>query len=97
MSDITNVELGLRYDFSFTQIGFSARKSNKTYSFVETASGSIMTDPRSRLITVNSRSSVGKGGMILYPFLDLNWNGKRDKGEPKAFGLEVQVSGGRIR
>lgn len=97
MSDITNVELGLRYDFSFAQIGFSARKSNKTYSFVETASGSIMTDPRSRLITVNSRSSVGKGGMILYPFLDLNWNGKRDKGEPKAFGLEVQVSGGRIR
>ena len=97
MSNITNLELGLRYDFSFAQLGYSARRSNKTYSFVETASGSIMTDPRSRLITVNSRSSVGKGGMILYPFLDLNWNGKRDKGEPKAFGMEVQVSGGRIQ
>jgi len=35
--------------------------------------------------------------MILYPFLDMNWNGKRDKGEPKAFGMEVQVSGGRIQ
>ncbi len=97
LNSITNLELGLRYDFSFAQIGFSARRSNNTYSFVETASGSIMTDPRSRLVAVNNRSTVGKGGMILYPFLDMNWNGKRDKGEPKAFGMEVQVSGGRIQ
>lgn len=97
INDITNLELGLRYDFSFAQMGLSARRSNKTYSFVETANGSIMADARSKYLGVNNRSSVGKGGIILYPFLDLNWNGQRDKGEPKAFGMEVQVSGGRIQ
>ncbi|MEJ1730007.1 hypothetical protein SMA90_27105, partial [Escherichia coli] len=56
-----------------------------------------MADARSKYLGVNNRSSVGKGGIILYPFLDLNWNGQRDKGEPKAFGMEVQVSGGRIQ
>jgi len=95
-NNITNLELGLRYDFSFAQIGFTARRSNDTYSFVETAGGSLIVDPRSRYIGVNNRSSVGKGGMILYPFLDMNWNGIKDEGEPKAFGMEVQVSGGRV-
>lgn len=97
INNLTNLEVGLRYDFSFAQIGFSARKSNKNYSFVETASGSIMADARSKYLGVSNRSSMGKGGMILYPFLDLNWNGQRDQGEPKAFGMEVQVSGGRIQ
>ena len=95
-NNITNLELGLRYDFSFAQIGFTARRSNDTYSFVETAGGSLIVDPRTRYIGVNNRSSVGKGGMILYPFLDMNWNGIKDEGEPKAFGMEVQVSGGRV-
>ena len=26
----------------------------------------------------------------------MNWNGIKDEGEPKAFGMEVQVSGGRV-
>lgn len=93
----SNLELGMRYDFSFAQIGFSARRSNQTYSFVETASGSLMADARTKYIGLNNRSSVGKGGMVLRPFLDLNWNGVRDEGEPKVFGLEVRVSGGRTR
>ena len=97
LNAITNLEVGLRYDFSFAQIGISARRSNKTYSFVETASGSLMADARSKYIGVSNRSSVGKGGMVLYPFLDLNWNGQKDEGEPKAYGMEVQVSGGRIQ
>lgn len=93
----SNIELGMRYDFSFAQIGFSARKSNKAYSFVESFSGSIMADARSKYLGFTNRSSVGRGGMVLRPFLDLNWNGVWDKGEPKVFGLEVRVSGGRIQ
>ncbi|MFY9364491.1 MAG: hypothetical protein WAP18_05285 [Bacteroidales bacterium] len=93
----SNIELGMRYDFSFAQIGFSARKTNKVFSFVETFSGSMMLDSRSKYVGFNNRSSVGRGGMVLRPFLDLNWNGVWDKGEPKVSGLEVRVSGGRIR
>ncbi|NLA15663.1 MAG: hypothetical protein GX877_03900 [Bacteroidales bacterium] len=93
----SNLELGMRYDFSFAQIGFSARRSNKIYSFVETASGSLMADFPTKYAGLSNRSSVGRGGMVLCPFLDLNWNGVRDKGEPKVLGLEVRVSGGRTQ
>jgi hypothetical protein len=30
------------------------------------------------------------------PYLDMNCNGRRDRGEPKAFGLKLQINGGRI-
>lgn len=94
-NNLSNMEIGLRYDFSFAQVGFSARRSSGTMTFVENASGSIIADPRTRLLTATRRSSVGKGGMSLTPFVDLNWNGLYDKGEPKAEGLQAQVSGGR--
>ena len=64
----SNIELGMRYDFSFAQIGFSARKTNKVFSFVETFSGSMMLDSRSKYVGFNNRSSVGRGGMVLRPF-----------------------------
>lgn len=94
-NNLTNMEIGLRYDFSFAQIGLSARRSSGVMTFVEKASGSLIADPRTRLLTATRRASVGKGGMSLTPFIDLNWNGLHDKDEPKAQGLQAQVSGGR--
>ena len=94
-NNLTNMEIGLRYDFSFAQIGLSARRSSGVMTFVENASGSLIADPRTRLLTATRRASVGKGGMTLTPFIDLNWNGLHDKDEPKAQGLQAQVSGGR--
>ena len=39
---------------------------------------------------------MGKGGISIIPYLDINANGKRDQGEPKAYGLNLRASGGRI-
>lgn len=39
---------------------------------------------------------MGKGGITVIPFLDLNNNGKKDAGEPRAFGLKLRGNGGRI-
>jgi hypothetical protein len=58
-NNITNLEVGLRYDFSFAQIGFTARRSNDTYSFVETAEEAYGKHEPVR--SVNNRSSFGKG------------------------------------
>jgi hypothetical protein len=42
-------------------------------------------------------NKVGRGGITLLPFLDMNCNGKRDKGEPKVKGLIVRVTtGGQV-
>jgi hypothetical protein len=39
---------------------------------------------------------VGRGGITVIPFLDLNSNGRKDAGEPRAKGLNLRSNGGRI-
>ena len=94
-SNFSNIEMGLRYDFSFAQIALSARRSNNTTTLVQSASGSLMVDAKTNYIGTNSRASVGKGGITLLPYLDLNCNGRREPGEPKAYGLNLHINGGR--
>jgi hypothetical protein len=95
-SNFSNIEVGLRYNFSFAQVGLSARRSNSTTTLVQSASGSLMVDAKSKYAGANSRSSVGKGGITLLPYLDLNCNGRRERNEPKAYGLSLHLNGGRI-
>ncbi|MGF6844991.1 hypothetical protein QFZ51_000226 [Chitinophaga sp. W3I9] len=92
-SNFSNVSIGIRYDFSFSQVGFSASRSNATSTFVQSARGSLILGD---FMDLTSRTSVGTGGIVIQPFLDLNGNGHRDKGEPKVAGLQIMVNGGRI-
>jgi hypothetical protein len=41
-------------------------------------------------------SAVGKGGLIVAPFLDVNNNGKFEPGEKRIIGLNIRIGGGRI-
>ncbi len=92
-----NFLLGLRYDFSFSRITLSALSgTNNTYSRVEAASGSIIADHKSRYLDFNNRTNVGKGGIVIKPFLDLNANEVWDADEPRAPGLKIRINGGRI-
>ena len=95
-SKFTSFEVGFRWDFKFAQAGINVRRGGGTTTFVETASGTIMTDAKTKFVGTHLRPSVGKGGITIYPFLDLNANGVRDKGEPKVKGLNLNVSGGRV-
>ncbi|RFS19491.1 hypothetical protein DVR12_22925 [Chitinophaga silvatica] len=95
-SEITNVGIGLRYDFSFAQIGFSGWRGTNMNTYVESARGSFVYDGSSKNGSFNNRYSVGTGGIVLIPFLDLNRNGKRDKGEPRVQGLRALCNGGNI-
>lgn len=93
---ITNFGIGLRYDFSFAQIGFSVWRNNNLTTLVESARGSIIHDGRSGYSGTNSRSSVGSGGVVFVPFLDLNNNERHDAGEPRVDGLQLKYNGGRM-
>ena len=95
-SDFSNIELGFRYDLPFAQTGFSARRGNGSTTLVQSASGSLMMDAKTDYVGASSRVSAGKGGLVLLPYLDLNCNGQREPGEPKAYGLNVHLNGGRI-
>jgi hypothetical protein len=89
-------EAGFRYDFSFAQAGASVRQYNDKTSFIEYARGSLIRDRKTKYIGTDNRPNVGRGGISVIPFLDLNANGKKDPGEPKAQGLNLHSNGGRI-
>ena len=91
-----NIAIGFRYDLSFAQTGFSIRNTNDQTTMVESARGSLLYDRKSRYLGTTNRTNVGKGGIILLPFLDINGNGKRDKGEPNVDGLKFRFNGGTI-
>ncbi|SHN28972.1 hypothetical protein [Chitinophaga sp. CF418] len=93
---ITNYGIGLRYDFSFAQIGFSVWRNNNLTTLVESARGSVIYDGKAGYTGVNSRSSVGSGGVVFVPFLDTNNNERYDAGEPRVDGLQLKYNGGRL-
>jgi cell division protein FtsN len=95
-SKIKIAEVGLRYDFSFAQAGISVRQINKQTNYVQYARGSLINDGQTDYHKADNRTNVGRGGISIVAFLDLNANGVRDTGEPKANGLNVRTSGGRI-
>jgi len=96
INNVNNFQIGLRYEFPFAQTGASVRRDNNITSFIQSANGSLMYDSRTNYLGTDNRPNVGKGGIIIVPFLDLNCNGRRDQGEPKANGLNFSIDAGRI-
>ena len=95
-NNIKLAEVGFRYDFSFAQTGASVRQSDTRTSFVQYARGSIINDSKTKYLGTDNRTNVGKGGISITAFLDLNANGHRDAGEPGVYGLNLHANGGRI-
>lgn len=95
-SHTKSIEFGFRYDLAFAQTGFSFRNTNDQNAFVESARGSLLYDQKSRYAGANNRTSVGKGGISILPYLDVNGNGRHEKGEPKVSGLQFRINGGTI-
>jgi hypothetical protein len=90
------VQFGFRYDFDALQANVSVRQSGDATTFLQFARGSLVNEGKGGNVKFSRNSSVGKGGIVVVPFLDLNGNGKHDRNEQKVLGLNVRVSGGRI-
>jgi hypothetical protein len=88
--------VGFRYNFSFAQVGAAIRQSKGNRSTSVNASGSMLYNDKTSKLDLNYQTNVGRGAIVVLPFIDINGNGKRDKGEPKADGLRLQVRGGRM-
>jgi hypothetical protein len=95
-ANVQSVQVGLRYDFPFAQVGASARYSTNQSTFIQSAKGSTIVDRKNKYLGTYNRSNLGKGGLVIIPFFDLNGNGTFDKGEPKTPNLNFKMSGGRI-
>ena len=89
-----NVFVNLRYDLPFARIGVSTSHNNNNFYFSENAHGSVAFGAN-KTVKAGNISSLGKGGILFYPFLDLNHNGILDKDEQMVLLSNVRVSGGR--
>jgi septal ring-binding cell division protein DamX len=95
-TSVQSVQFGFRYDFSGVQTHVAYRSSNDVNTFYESARGSLLFDPKTKYLTASNRSSAGRGGIVILPFLDMNANSRYDKGEPKILGLRIGINGGRV-
>lgn len=91
------VNLGLRYNFSAAQTMFGIRQANNVTTVNQSARGSLIYAGKETGLGFSSQNAVGRGGLHLKPFLDLNSNGKRDAGEPAAKGLKFNIRGGTVK
>ena len=89
-------EVGFRYDFSFAQTGVTVRQTDRRTSMIQYARGSLLADRKTKYMGTDNRPNVGRGGIAVVSFLDLNSNGKKDPNEPKAYGLNLHANSGRV-
>lgn len=95
-SALRSIEISFRYDLPFAQTSASARVANKQLLTTESARGSFAFGSGNGYVHIDNRSSVGRGGLTIEPFLDINHNDMRDPGEPIANGLNLKMNGGRL-
>lgn len=92
-----NFGVQLRYDFDFAQVGFTGRYLNNKFSFLEAARGGVMYDRQTNYAGLNSNTSIGRSGIVLLPYLDINCNNKHDEDEPRVSGLKFRINSGRVQ
>lgn len=88
--------LGFRYDFSFVKVSATANSFNGVGQFTESATGSIVYDKKSKLLKGGNRNSVGRAGISVLPFVDINGDGHYNAGEPKVDGVQLTMNSGSI-
>jgi hypothetical protein len=74
----------------------SMRQYDNKSTLMQYVRGSLIVDKKTKYSGYDNRSNVGKGGISIVPYLDLNANGRKDPGEPKVYGLNLHTNGGRV-
>ena len=87
--------LSATYALPYSNVGISSSYIQNNLLFSENAQGSVAFGIGDAPLRLGNNSAIGKGGLLLYPFLDLNENGKLDSGEKKVFLSSVKVSGAK--
>jgi hypothetical protein len=73
--------LNLKYDLRFMRTSLSSIINKHGVTTSQNAQGSLAFGSGNNYVHASQLSAVGKGGISLYPFLDINQNGIFDKGE----------------
>ncbi len=88
------INVSFKYDLPFARTNISASQSKNKVTTSQSAQGSLAFGG-DNYTYVSNNSSVSKGGILLYPYLDLNHNGVFDKGEHMVMLNSVKTRGGK--
>jgi len=95
--DMSGFLISLRYELPFAQVNSAFNYANNISTLSNSAGGSLIYDMSRNLIDAKNKTSVGKCGLIILPFLDINGNDKKDSGEPRVPEINFRIiNGGRI-
>ena len=90
------INFSFKYDLPFARTNLSASRSRNTTMTAESVQGSLAFGGGNGYVYASNNSSVSKGGILLYPFLDQNYNGRFDKGERMIKITNVGIMGGKV-
>lgn len=91
-----NINLTFRYDLSFLSAFASANITNRRLMSTQSARGSFAFNTGNNYIHADKNPSVGRSGVTLKPFVDVNHNRIHDQDEPHAENLHVRSNGGQM-
>lgn len=95
-SGYRSIDFSFRWDLPFAQSNFSARYTGQDIITSQGMRGSVAFGTGNGYVHSDNRSTVGRGGLTLIPFIDVNHNGTKDKNEPLAKGLKIRINSGRV-
>jgi len=95
VSKYNSVSLRANYDLPFARAGISSSYNGSSLNFSERAQGSMAFNLDDGIVHTGKNSALGKGGLLLHPFLDLNGNSKLDKGERKILLSAIKIAGAK--
>lgn len=87
--------LSLNFDLNFARTSVSASHSKHNMYTSESIQGSLAFGSGNNYVHASNNPSVGRGGISIYPFLDLNGNGIFDNGEPMVKLSSVRIMGSK--
>jgi hypothetical protein len=88
--------IGLRINLSFIETAVSLMNANGKTISSQSARGSLLYNEKINQLHLSRNSNLGKGGLTILSFLDLNYNGRHDKNEPKVNGLKLKLNSAQI-
>ncbi len=95
VTGLGSINAGLRLNLSFVQAFMTGSYANNVTTTVQTLRSSLAYDDNSNHLQMSNQSNVGRGGLLIAPFLDMNGNDEWDVDEPEVEGLKLRVNGGR--
>jgi hypothetical protein len=90
------ITANFKYDLPFARSNLSISQSGGSTITSQSLQGSLAFGGDNGYVYRNNNSAISKGGLLLYPFLDLNNNGIFDQGEHLVKITNVNVMGGRV-